>query len=110
MKLGKRLSAFFKYSRCVAFLTCVVFLASVLDNIPDCPELLNQKSLASTSVHLNCHLDDAVIPTSFEASWLAASQLLVHSHPVMGAKEWVLPASDAALSLPLAADSSPPLV
>jgi hypothetical protein len=107
MGLGNGLKTFFEYSRWIALLTCLFFVFSVLDNVPDCPELLNQKSLASTSAHFSCHFDHAVIPGSLEASCVVLSELPVNAHLVMGVRD-LLPASDAS-SLPLAADSSPPL-
>lgn len=84
-------------------------MSAVLDNVPNCPELLSQKNLTSTSVQLEFHLNHALVPSSLLASYVTAPQFPVKCDVLVGVTE-LLPTSGAALPLPHAADSSPPSI
>lgn len=85
-------------------------MSAILDNVPDCPELLNQKNVVSlSSIQLGGYLTNAIIPFSFGGACFAPSQFLLDDQILPAIRE-LLPTSRIAPSLPQAADSSPPLV
>ena len=103
MRSGDVLNSLFKCAKWLALLTCVVFLASVLDNVPDCPELLNQKA-ASMAIHF----DTAVIPDSPYASFISTLQLPVGEQSVICERP-LRRTCCVSRSFSQAADPSPPL-
>src|SRR6185437_3612498 len=103
------LSRSFKYCRVLGLLTCTILLTSVLDNVPDCPELFNHPNTASSSLQCGGHLDAATIVPSPSGSFLPAPQFSIYSQLVT--YESALNATGCVRrSLPLAADPSPPLI
>jgi hypothetical protein len=105
IRIGDVLNSLFKFGKWLALLTCVVFLTSVLDNVPDCPELLNRNSAPSASIHLNA----AIIPDSPSTSWISVLLLPLGDRPVIY-ERMLSPNSCVARLLPQAADPSPPLI
>jgi len=102
---GDILNSFFKFGKWLALLTCIVFLTSVLDNIPDCPELLNRNSAPSASIHL----DAAIIPDPPDTS-LGSVLLRPLGDPPVIYERALNPTSCVTRLLPQAADPSPPLI
>jgi hypothetical protein len=109
MTAGTVLNTVARCGRWIALLSCVFLLASVLDNIPDCPELLNQKLAVATSIHFDGHLDFAAFPLRQFTKHTALVQPLV-ARQLIADLFIPIPLSCIVGSLCLATNTSPPLV
>jgi hypothetical protein len=106
---GTVLQTALKHARWIALLTVAFLLTSVLDNIPDCPEL-NQKS-GAISVHAGGHFSPEAVPlpTISIPRHIAPVQLSTASDLIA---DVLIPTPLARIvgSLCQAANTSPPLV
>jgi hypothetical protein len=90
----------------IALLVGMFLLSASLDNVPDCPELLNQGSVTSTSSQFASHLA-AIVPDHRYARYISAFPLLTSHHPCEEELEGTF-LSGRVRSLEQAANSSPP--
>ena len=97
----------FKLSKWISVLSCLFLLASVLDNIPDCPQLLNQKDAACVTVQSGCPLDNALTPKCLASTFIARSVLPLGGEFTVEAGK-LLPMPHVLWSLARASDPSPP--
>jgi hypothetical protein len=98
-----------KYAGWVAVLICMLLLTSVLDNIPDCPELLNQRQATAMSIHSGDHLGSPAVPLSPFTKHIALVQLSI-TNQLIADVAFPTPLSCIVGSLCQAANTSPPLV
>ena len=98
-------SSFLKW---ITLLVGIFILSASLDNVPDCPELLNQKSVTSTSSQFAGHLA-VIIPDHLYARYVSALPLLTSHQPFEEEAGAAFP-SCRVRSLEQAANSSPPAV
>jgi hypothetical protein len=98
-----------KHVRCLAILSCLCFLASVCDNIPDCPELLSQNTAAMMCAQSAASHNPAVLPNIPLAFNIAP---IPFSGPDESVRDLLAPLSSSLVVEALfhAANTSPPLV
>lgn len=103
---GLILSCIFSYSKLIALAAAVFLLSATLDNVPDCPELLNSRSGPFVSLQLVHHDVIVVVDATSIAcrSFLAAGVSTQYSPDALLAISPRLSPS----SLYQAADPSPP--
>jgi hypothetical protein len=80
---GSVLNTIFKHAKLIALLTCVVLFSSVIDNIPDCPELLNQTNAKASSIQSTGHFNPAAVSSSPYVKHIALVQLPAGSQLVV---------------------------
>jgi hypothetical protein len=98
-----------KHARWIALLVCALFLTSVLDNIPDCPQL-NPKCSA-ISVQADGHFDPGAVPVPAISPTGRIAPVQVSTASDLIADVLVpTPRSLIVKSLCQAANTSPPLV
>jgi hypothetical protein len=99
----------FRFSKWIALLIAAFVISANLDNIPDCPELLNPSNGAFLSLHLPHHLDTIAHPeVPYASFFFSIHRLLINGDSVLDAL--FVPASSIPRSLYRASDPSPPLV
>jgi hypothetical protein len=98
-----------KHVRCIAILSCLFLLASVCDNIPDCPELLSQNTAAMMCAQSAASHNPAVLP---HISFAFNAVLVPFSTPEESVRDLAAPLSSSLVVEALfhAANTSPPLV
>ncbi len=67
---GSILNWLFGFSKLIALAIAIFLVSASLDNVPDCPELLNSSSGSSVSLQL-IHHDAAARPGAIQVSWEA---------------------------------------
>ena len=103
---GFILNRVFRYSKLIALAAALFLLSANLDNVPDCPELLNSSSGPAVSLQL-VHHDVAARLDAVYVAWETFRPSVINTQYVADVLLAVSPVC-APQSLYQAADPSPP--